>query len=253
MCLKTEALMEEIIGYLEQASETPTMLLIAQPAALELAADLRRLKQYIKKSGNYELGTKVAEKTSVFVVYLASTLSKVRHLVDDEKNKHIYYRTSDCFDKIASLDKDLNDWVNIQERMRNPGSSTIVDAEILEGMSKTKYACRLSETKLRHIFVSLLKQGYFSPETDVNDWLYICGRSKSPSNTIDWMKGQNELVYFIARMFGDDNENNVWAITSRLFTIRGVRQNPNTLRVVKSRSNIKKEKKDKIDDILSII
>lgn len=252
-CLQIEGLFLEIMKYRKQAPKNPSLLLCAQPATLELIAILKQVTSFIKRSGDFELGTKLDDELSQQVAQHIILSTTERELPIEEKNKQFYFRFHEHFDKICEIEKKLSDWLMTQERIRDVGGSKIVDAELLEGLTKSRYICRVPETKLRKIFSSLVKQGYFGPKTTLSDWLYVCGLRKSLSNTIDWTKGQNELVYFIARMFADENENDVWSITSHLFTVKGQTQNPGTLRVANCRSNIKKEKKDKIDEILKII
>lgn len=252
LSLKIEALISEAQEYINQATDEPSMLLLAQTTIKELITDLKRIKRYIKSSGDYELGKKVDSVAFSFAYKYIIVRMAESKLPIQELFKTTYSQLSEYYDELFDIEKDLSDWLTIQERMHEAGNSEIVDEELLEGLTKSRYVCRVSEAKLRHIFSALYEQGYFGPNTTVNDWLFVCGHRKSLSNTIDWTKGQNELVYFIARMFADENENDVWAITSKLFTVKGKTQNPGTLRVVNCRSNIKKDKRDKIDEILNI-
>lgn len=116
---------------------------------------------------------------------------------------------------------------------------------------KMKFNCNLSESRARKIFQLLVEGNYISPNTTVNDWLVVCGVAdeKEKKAKVDWIKGQNELVYFVDVMFHETNRD-VWAISSRVFTINGETQSTDNLRVANSKVNISDEKKKKLDKIL---
>ena len=255
LCLKTEGDIRGLLNSHMFSQRNPSLSFIEESIAKDLISDLKRLKKYIKSSGDYALGTRLAstlsDLTENFLFSLVPNTPPDRASLY-EQMAHLESPSTQYLMQISDIESDLRNWLTVEERYRNASKSKLLAPELTEGTTKSRYVCRTSENKLRKIFSSLYEQGYVNPKTTINDWLYVCGCRNSHSNTIDWIKGQNELVYFIGRLFAEENENDVWSITSRLFTIKGKMQNPDTLRVVNCKASIKKVKKDKIDEILKI-
>lgn len=121
--------------------------------------------------------------------------------------------------------------------------------------SPIRFTTNTKEGTARNIYTLLTAQGYISNDTLPSDWLWICGIDTDiePSKKqVDWLKGQNELVYFVYRMFREENENDLWAIASRVFTIKGKEQKSSSLRTANSKNNISRDKIVKLDKILRI-
>lgn len=123
-------------------------------------------------------------------------------------------------------------------------------------VSPNRYTTNIKEDNARKVFTLLSAQGYISNATEVSAWLWVCGFDvKSQGKQIeavkiDWLQGQNELAYFISGMFGKENQNTLWVIASRVFTIKGVDQKSGNLRAACSKLNIKHDKIVKLDKIL---
>lgn len=81
-------------------------------------------------------------------------------------------------------------------------------------------------------FDNLVKGGYFTSKTLLDDWLYIYGvQGKSPNKEpIDWQKTQKELAYMITRIW-QNTDTYKWAIGEKVFTIKGKKPN---IKVMKS-------------------
>lgn len=146
----------------------------------------------------------------------------------------------------------LGDW-DLIESLAQVGTPSKRPNQVQEKTKPNRYNSSIKESNARKIFSLLASQGYISKNTQPCEWLWICGinTEKEPTTKqIDWLKGQNELAYFVDRMFKNENENDLWVITSSVFTIKGKEQKTSNLKVANSKVSIKYEKKMKLDNIL---
>ena len=94
---------------------------------------------------------------------------------------------------------------------------------------------QLNEEKVRRYFLTnytkqqaeqyftiLVKDGYFHPNSKLQDFLYYCGVDISvpPSAKLIWMKTQTLLAYFIHEELGINNVNDLWKITKQVFILK---------------------------------
>ncbi len=83
-----------------------------------------------------------------------------------------------------------------------------IDLHKLSDYRKYKtFTTNLPEIKLTKIFVKLKEKGYINEDTDINQWLKICGKTLGDEEIkpIIWLKGGRKLIYFIKRLFGQEN------------------------------------------------
>lgn len=158
--------------------------------------------------------------------------------------------------EVYDLIKDLRDWIGEYEEKHHKQQDAPTERQSAGGKGKPKpyrFSTTIKEDNARKVFSLLTAQGYINNDTQPCKWLWICGidtNIESNKKQIDWIKGQNELVYFVERMFGEENENDLWAIASRVFTIKGKAQSGGNLRAANSKVSIKQDKKEKLDKIL---
>lgn len=230
-------------------------LCLAEFAVTGLDAHLKCMKKYIIDTDNYDLAVEIKGKvTPVWEKYIEKVTNEDERKRLNTEPGHLH------FSNIRDTILDWLDWLDEYEAEHPKQDTTTSTKSGEERGSKTKgekdqpkmkYESSVSESSARDIFGLLYQQNYISQDTDTKDWLFVCcGIGKAPTKPIDWRKGQNELVYFVDGMFGDENENDIWAITSRVFTIKGKTQSINGLRVANSKVSIKNEKKAKLDKIL---
>lgn len=79
-----------------------------------------------------------------------------------------------------------------------------------------------NEQKAKKQFENLVKEGFFMPETRLDDWLYIYGvDGKEPNEKpLEWKKTQIELAYLV-RLIWQNTDKRQWAICEKVFTING--------------------------------
>lgn len=112
-----------------------------------------------------------------------------------------------------------------------------------------------NEVKAKGQFERLIKGGYFSPETSLDDWLYIYGvKGKEPNKKLlDWQRTQKELAYMV-RCIWQNTDTKIWAICENVFTIRGKKPNIQTMKSDLSRIENKWEDRpktfDRLDEVL---
>ena len=226
----------------------------AEFAVMRLDAHLKCIKKYCIDTDDYNLADEIVGKvTPVWEKYILKVTNQ------EELDR---LRTKPGESHFISIQETMLNWLDWFDKYKatHPKQDTTTSTKSGEergsiqgekDQPKMKYESSVSESSARDIFGLLYQQNYISQDTDTKDWLFVCcGIGEVPKKPIDWRKGQNELVYFVDGMFGDENENDIWAITSRVFTIKGKAQSINGLRVANSKVSIKKEKKMKLDKIL---
>ncbi|MBR3647034.1 MAG: hypothetical protein IKN59_01410 [Paludibacteraceae bacterium] len=91
------------------------------------------------------------------------------------------------------------------------------------------FSTNYTEQQAEQNFTILVKEGYFHPNSKLQDFLYYCGVDNSvpPSAQLIWMKTQTLLAYFIHDKLGKNNLNDLWKITKEVFVLKN-RTQPNT-------------------------
>ena len=100
------------------------------------------------------------------------------------------------------------------------------------------------------IFNRLIKGGYIDSESNLEDWLIICGaeRSKKRIEPINWLKRQNMLAWLIHVMFTSTLR--CWEIAAECFRVNGEVPNINSMK--NAVSKVKTEWVDKPDDFVTL-
>ena len=88
-----------------------------------------------------------------------------------------------------------------------------------------------NEVNATRQFERLVKDGYFSQEASLDDWLYIYGvKGKAPNKKpLEWQKTQKELAYMVRRIW-QNTDTKMWAICEAVFTIKGKKPNTDVMK-----------------------
>lgn len=118
-------------------------------------------------------------------------------------------------------------------------SKKLIDKKIVNEGTAIHYN-KNEEMEAKKQFENLVKEGYFLPETSLDDWLYIYGvEGKEPNKkTLDWQGKQIELAYMIDTIWGD-TDTKQWFVCEKVFTIKGKTPNIKTMK-----SDLSKTKND---------
>lgn len=160
------------------------------------------LKEYQKKAGVY-----LKENWSVTDIdsYVGSM----------ELAKHYLYRLNDEQNTPAPL---LND------KQHAPRSTN-------KQQDNSHFNATYTKDQLTTIFDRLIDGRYLHPDSVLDDWLIMCGAetSNEPTKQLNWMKVQNLLGWLVYSMFQND-DTNYWAITEKVFTVKGKTPNTNSMK-----------------------
>lgn len=87
------------------------------------------------------------------------------------------------------------------------------------------------EAKAIRQFERLVKDGYFSPEASLDDWLYIYGVKGTVPNEkpLEWQKTQKELAYMVRHIW-QNTDTKMWVICEAVFTIKGKKPNTDVMK-----------------------
>ena len=133
-------------------------------------------------------------------------------------------------------------------------SKKLIDNKIVNDGAAIHYN-KNDELKAKRQFENLVKEGYFLPETSLDDWLYIYGvAGKEPNKKpLEWKKTQIELAYMV-RLIWQNTDTRQWVICERVFTIKGKAPNTDTMKSTLSKiDNGNKDKPrtfDKLEKLL---
>lgn len=105
-----------------------------------------------------------------------------------------------------------------------------------------------SKEKLKAIFEGLKKDGFIAADSDLADWLYICGvgEKKTAYKPINWLKNQNLLAWLIYEL-EYNNETINWKPAEDCFTVKGKKPNINSMKLEISQCK-KYKKKPKMQE-----
>lgn len=153
---------------------------------------------------------------------------------------------------IREIEEKISEY-RLAERRKRKGLRPI--SVINEDEQNISHYNKNDELKAKRQFENLVKEGYFSPETSLDDWFYIYGvDGKEPNKKpLEWKKTQIELAYMV-RLIWQNTDTRQWVICERVFTIKG--KAPNTDTMKSELSKIDNENKnrpktfDKLDKLL---
>ena len=201
----------------------------------------------IDRSDDWLEGIKRSSAKTTHQEYIDLVVEKTRqkYAIDAESRANDEFTKS--FDEII---KAVVQWADAKRKERKTKK-----ADPLTSKPNNKHVCfcnKLSEDNARNLFQALYNKNYIKGE--VSDWLIYCGiKDGAPTRRIDWMKGLNELAYFVAELFGTTNGNDLWSVTASVFSIKGTDINKASIKSLHSQCKIAKTKRTAIDDILSIV
>ncbi len=132
-----------------------------------------------------------------------------------EKQERLYRAINDIEDYFSVKLFDNNDKENMNH------SNELLNLNDKEHDVHEHYN-KNDEQKAKKQFENLLKEGFFMPETRLDDWLYIYGVvGKEPNKKpLEWKKTQIELAYLV-RSIWQNTDKRQWAICEKVFTING--------------------------------
>lgn len=131
----------------------------------------------------------------------------------------------------------------IDEAERKKQQAAVTTATPVEQTDKNHFNAPCTKKQLTTIFQRLISGGYLHPDSNLKDWLIVCGADetqKAPTKPLNWMKAQNILAWLIYQLFEDVKR---WEITERVFCVKG--KKPNTNAMKNDVSKVKNECKDK--------
>lgn len=76
------------------------------------------------------------------------------------------------------------------------------------------------DNDINTMYQSLIKHGYIAPDTMLETFKGIVGKSKF-SSSVEWIKGQRQLAFFIHQAFNKYNDKDLWLKGVCCFTIKG--------------------------------
>ena len=94
------------------------------------------------------------------------------------------------------------------------------------------FKTKLTIEELTTIFTKLQKMNYIDSKATIKQWLNICGKVDLSENIdpINWEKTGRELIYFIDKLFGNENSDCYIKTTVNCFLVKGKRPNDGSMR-----------------------
>lgn len=145
-----------------------------------------------------------------------------------ERTRHDYstgtrIETTSSFEKII---KAVEAWADKKREQPAP-AQPLID----EQPDNSHFNATYTKDQLTTIFERLINGRYLHPDSVLDDWLVVSGAdtSKEPIKPLNWMEAQNLLGWLVYSMFQND-DTNYWAITEKVFTVKGKTPNTNAMK-----------------------
>lgn len=176
-------------------------------------------------------------------VDLVAKKTREKYTIDAESRANGEFTKS--FDEII---KAVEQWA--ETKRKQPKTKKAKEPEPRKAINKHNHFCStITEDQARRLFQLLTEKQYIKGV--VSDWMIICGvREGTIEKRIDWISGENELGYFVKELFGSTNEYK-WAITKKVFTLKGEDINQLSIKSSCSKGSISKDKWEALDKILA--